>query len=95
MKLKRIGIAGCGAIGSKIAESVGAHLKNKAVLSALYDIDSAKVQGLSGKLRKKGIIVSGIAELIESFYPNLRPGTTYILLSVIVILIVLIYKKFY
>lgn len=66
MKLKRIGIAGCGAIGSKIAESVGSQLKKKAVLSALYDIDSAKVQGLSGRLRKKGIIVSSITELIEN-----------------------------
>lgn len=66
MKLKRIGIVGCGAIGSKIAESVGSQLKNKAVLSALYDIDLVKAQGLSGKLRKKGIIVSNITELIES-----------------------------
>ena len=41
------------------------------------------------------IFLIGIAELIESFYPNLRPGTTHILLSVVVILIVLIYKKFY
>ena len=41
------------------------------------------------------IFLIGMAELIESFYPNLRPGTIHILLSIIVILIALIYKKFY
>ena len=41
------------------------------------------------------IFFIGMAELAESLYPNLRPGTTHILLSVILILIALIYKKFY
>ena len=41
------------------------------------------------------IFLIGIAELVESFFPNLRPGTIHILLSVVAILIALIYKKFY
>ena len=65
MKLKKIGIAGCGVIGSKIAESISSHLRNKAVLNALYDINPAKARGLAGKLRKKGIVVLSLAELIE------------------------------
>ena len=41
------------------------------------------------------IFLIGVAELVESFFPNLKPGTTHILLSIVVILIALIYKKFY
>src|SRR3989338_1119574 len=64
MKFKRIWIVGCGVIGSKIAEAVGFDLKGKAKLSALYDVDPAKARDLSGKLRKKNIAVSSLAELI-------------------------------
>ena|SRR3989344_3128717 len=41
------------------------------------------------------IFLIGIAELVESFFPNMRPGTTHILLSIVIIVIALIYKKFY
>ena len=41
------------------------------------------------------IFLIGVAELLESFFPNLKPGTAHILLSIAVILIALIYKKFY
>ena len=41
------------------------------------------------------IFLIGVAELVESFFPSLKPGTTHILLSIVVILIALIYKKFY
>lgn len=64
MKFKRIGIVGCGVIGSKIAEAVCSDLKGKAKLSALYDVDRAKARDLAGKLRKKNIVVSSLAELI-------------------------------
>lgn len=65
MKFKRIGIVGCGVIGSKIAEAVCSDLKGKAKLSALYDVDCAKARDLSGKLRKKNLVVSSLAELIK------------------------------
>ncbi|MEK6563941.1 MAG: aspartate dehydrogenase [Candidatus Omnitrophota bacterium] len=65
MKLKRIGIVGCGAIGSKIAEAISSDLKDKAKLSALYDIDPARARDLAGKLRKKNIIVLSLARLIR------------------------------
>ena len=41
------------------------------------------------------IFLIGVAKLVESFFPSLKPGTTHILLSIVVILIALIYKKFY
>ena len=41
------------------------------------------------------IFLIGEAELVESFFQSLKPGTTHILLSIVVILIALIYKKFY
>ena len=65
MKPKRIGIVGCGAIGSKIAEAVCSDLKNKALLSALYDLHTDRAQKLAGLLRKKNIVVSSLRELIK------------------------------
>lgn len=65
MKLRKIGIVGCGAIGSKIAKAVCSDLKDKALLSALYDEDSAKARKLAGLLKKRNIVVSSLRELIQ------------------------------
>lgn len=65
MKLKRIGIVGCGVIGSKIAAAADADLKDKVKLSALYDLNRAKARELAGKLRKKNIVAASLAELIR------------------------------
>lgn len=65
MKLKRIGIAGCGAMGAKIAQSIISDFSQAAKLSALYDIDSAKADILAKKLKKKNIVVLGLPELIK------------------------------
>jgi aspartate dehydrogenase len=65
MKAKRIGIVGCGAIGSKIAEAVCSDLKGKALLSALYDEDSDKARKLAGLLKKRNIVVSSLRGLIK------------------------------
>ena len=42
----RVGIIGCGAIGSRIAASVQNDLKNACHLSGLFDIDADKVMGV-------------------------------------------------
>jgi len=65
MKPKKIGIVGCGAIGSKIAEAVCSVLKDRALLSALYDVDSDKARKLARLLRKRNIVVLSLKELIE------------------------------
>ena len=59
-KLK-LGVVGCGAIGSRIALSVMKELKASFTLSALYDIDQAKAQSLAGRLKVRG----GAAKTLE------------------------------
>ncbi len=50
-KLK-IGIVGCGAIGSSLAKKIATNFRKYAILSALYDIKIEKAQLLSKKLTK-------------------------------------------
>ena len=50
-KLK-IGIVGCGAIGSSLAKEIMAHFRDYAILSGLYDIRTDKARLLSEKLTK-------------------------------------------
>jgi aspartate dehydrogenase len=56
--MKRIGIVGCGSIGSFIAKRVDADLKGTAKLSGLCDIDYKKAKLLSGRLSKKPPMLS-------------------------------------
>ncbi len=63
----RLGIVGCGAIGSRIALSITKELKNHFMLSALYDIDSEKAAGLSRRLKaRRGVVKRSVDELIAS-----------------------------
>jgi aspartate dehydrogenase len=57
MKKLKVGIIGCGTIGSEIAASCVTLLKEKVELSALYDIDTKKTEHLSRLV--KGNIVAG------------------------------------
>ena len=50
-KLK-IGIVGCGAIGSSLAKEIATNFRKYATLSALYDIRLEKAQSLSRKITK-------------------------------------------
>ena len=52
MKKLRIGIVGCGAIGSSLAKEIVTNLRSSACLAGLYDIKTDKAQLLSGKLTK-------------------------------------------
>ena len=65
MKLKKIGIVGCGVIGSEIAKAICSDFKDAATLSALYDIDNNKAQKLAVLLKKRNIVVSSLKELIK------------------------------
>ena len=61
----KIGIVGCGAIGSRIAEAVKMDLKKYCYVSAIYDIDVKKSEQLSERLRKKGICKSSLKILLK------------------------------
>lgn len=52
-KKLKIGIVGCGAIGSSLAKAIVSDFSKKAELASLYDIDIEKAYNLSGKFDKK------------------------------------------
>lgn len=54
----KIGIIGCGAIGSTIAKAIEKRFKNRARLIALCDIDNAKAKKLSASLNAKLSVIS-------------------------------------
>jgi aspartate dehydrogenase len=63
-RIKRIGIIGCGAIGTGIAEFIQRDLRQKAKVVALCDIDSGKAGDLSKKIRPRPLITD-IGNLIK------------------------------
>ncbi|MFH0827290.1 MAG: aspartate dehydrogenase domain-containing protein [Candidatus Omnitrophota bacterium] len=66
LKSLKIGIVGCGAIGSSLAKTVVKDFRKKAKLVALYDIDLKKSTGLSRALFKTGKLqVSSLGRLIS------------------------------
>jgi len=62
----RIGIVGCGAIGSRIAKSIKSELKDSFQLSGLYDIIPSRSENLAKSLTLKGIVKHSLRELIQS-----------------------------
>jgi len=52
-KLLKIGIVGCGAIGSSLAKTVISDFADKAELASLYDVDMQKAYSLSSGLDRK------------------------------------------
>ena len=65
-KLLKIGIVGCGAIGSSLAKAIVSDFSDKAQLSSLYDIDMPKVYNLASSLGKKKISASNLQDLINN-----------------------------
>lgn len=61
----RIGIVGCGSIGTKLAKYIDVSLKDKAKVVALSDLDKAKARKIKDLLRSKPRVTE-IAELVES-----------------------------
>lgn len=66
IKKFKVGIIGCGAIGSRMAQSVKIDLKKYCELSGIYDIATDKSFSLATKLRNKKLIKSSLANLIKS-----------------------------
>lgn len=63
-KLK-VGVVGCGAIGSRMALSIKKDLKSFCNLSSIYDIDKLKAENLQKKLSSKDIISPSLEKLIK------------------------------
>ena len=61
----KIGIIGCGAIGSRIAKSVKKDFKKDCRLTGLYDIDREKAVKLSRSLSLRSAVKRTIPELIR------------------------------
>ena len=65
-KEKRIGIVGCGAIGSSLAKEITSGFSGLASVSALYDIDNTRSEGLAKALSKNTkLSVQNLKELIR------------------------------
>lgn len=64
-KRLRIGIAGCGAIGSSLAKVIVSELSDKAVLSGLYDMDSKKSTDLAVTLGNRKLAFLTLIPLIK------------------------------
>lgn len=62
----RIGILGCGAIGSRIAKSIRCELKNVCHLSGLYDIEQDKAKQLGKELKLRNVVKSSLFDLIKN-----------------------------
>ena len=58
MKLLRIGIVGCGAIGTSLAKAIVSDFAPQAKLAALYDIDRNKVLVLVKKLKAESTVIA-------------------------------------
>ena len=63
-KLK-IGIVGCGAIGSRLAEAIIKDFKDKTDLTGLYDTNLEKAYELASRLEKKNIVALSLEDLIK------------------------------
>lgn len=61
----RIGIVGCGAIGSSLAKAIVREFKGQAGLAALYDLDQSKSLALAKKAGRRGLAVNSLEELIR------------------------------
>jgi len=60
----RVGILGCGAIGSRIAKSIKTECSQEAVVSALFDINPAKAENLQKQIPQKNIVKQSYRELL-------------------------------
>ena len=65
LPILRVGIIGCGTIGSRIAAHIDGKLKGRAKVTALSDVDDKKARGLSAGLKARPRVAS-IPGLISS-----------------------------
>lgn len=82
-KKLRIGILGCGAIGSRIAKSIKKELKANCQLTGLYDITQDKARRLEKSLQLKNLIKPSYKQFLKSIDLMVEavndPDTTWII----------------
>ena len=61
----KIGIVGCGAIGSRMAQSIHHDLEHDAKVVSLFDVDVGRAEKLAAKLGQKNLVEPSIESLIE------------------------------
>ena len=61
----RVGILGCGAIGSRIAKSIKTQCDGLACVAALFDINPAKAHHLQKYIPAKNIVKKSYQELLS------------------------------
>jgi aspartate dehydrogenase len=64
-KLLKIGIVGCGAIGSSLAKDIISDFADKAQLTSLYDIDIEKAYNLAHKFNQQKLVALNLEDLIN------------------------------
>ena len=62
----RVGILGCGAIGSRIAKSIRTQCGDHAVVAALFDINPSKAQNLQKYISPKNVVKKSYPELLNN-----------------------------
>jgi aspartate dehydrogenase len=65
VKLLKIGITGCGAIGSSLAKVITSEFSDKAQLIGLYDVDIEKAYKLANRLNNQKLAVLNLDDLIN------------------------------
>jgi len=65
-KKTRVGILGCGAIGSRMAIAIKDELKVCAVVTGVFDIQGDRAEKLAKKISRDRIVKRSIEELIQS-----------------------------
>jgi len=64
-KLLKIGIVGCGAIGSSLAKSIASDFSDRAELVGLYDIEIEKAYKLASKFNNQKLVALNVEDLIN------------------------------
>lgn len=67
LKIKkiRVGIVGCGAIGSRIAKSIKTELRTDFVLTGLYDVNERRANLLADQMGLKKAVQRSLADLLK------------------------------
>ncbi len=61
----KIGIVGCGAIGSSLAKTILKDFSKAACLAALYDIDTTKSRKLAKSISKNSLVTLSLKQLVN------------------------------
>ena len=64
IEVLRVGIVGCGAIGTTLAKAIARDFQGQAKLSALFDIDQVKAQKLARMVKGKNLAAASLEALI-------------------------------